>query len=117
MAAKDGFKYRECLTGFKYIGNTAIALENAAHCQVCFGYEEAIGFMFATPIVASKVEYQQDSQSKAYAVRDKDGIAASVIFAEMSIRKIRLSRDSKRICNLYGPGCEVGHLSATSSIL
>ncbi|KAF5368988.1 hypothetical protein D9758_003122 [Tetrapyrgos nigripes] len=58
MAEVEGFKFVECLTGFKYIGNTALDLV-AQGFEVPFGYEEAIGFMFGSE------------------VRDKDGVAAS----------------------------------------
>lgn len=45
--------------GFKYIGNTALALVEQGF-EVPFGYEEAIGFMIGSEI------------------RDKDGVAAAV---------------------------------------
>ncbi|KAH7927714.1 hypothetical protein BV22DRAFT_1103519 [Leucogyrophana mollusca] len=64
MAEAEGFKFVECLTGFKFIGNTALDLAQAGY-EVPFGYEEAIGFMFGSEI------------------RDKDGIAATMIFAEL----------------------------------
>ncbi|KAH9969618.1 hypothetical protein BC827DRAFT_1257499 [Russula dissimulans] len=64
MAAAEGFKFTECLTGFKYIGNTALALVEQGF-EVPFGYEEAIGFMVGSEI------------------RDKDGVAATVFFAEL----------------------------------
>ncbi|KAI9512434.1 hypothetical protein F5148DRAFT_1279773 [Russula earlei] len=64
MAAAVGFKFTECLTGFKYIGNTALALVEQGF-EVPFGYEEAIGFMIGSEI------------------RDKDGVAAAVFFAEL----------------------------------
>ncbi|KAL6309167.1 hypothetical protein BKA93DRAFT_860213 [Sparassis latifolia] len=66
MAAVEGFKFAECLTGFKYIGNTALNLAQEGY-DVPFGYEEAIGYMFGSEI------------------RDKDGVAASVMFAEMAV--------------------------------
>lgn len=47
-------------TGFKFIGNTALNLVAEGY-EVPFGYEEAIGFMIGT------------------AIRDKDGISATVI--------------------------------------
>lgn len=50
--------------GFKYIGNTALDLVKDGY-EVLFGYEEAIGYMFGSEI------------------RDKDGVAATVAFAEM----------------------------------
>lgn len=76
MAATEGFKFAECLTGsysstlshlwlinqcagFKYIGNSALSLVEQGF-EVPFGYEEAIGFMIGSEI------------------RDKDGVAAAV---------------------------------------
>ncbi|KAJ6618234.1 hypothetical protein B0H10DRAFT_2164164 [Mycena sp. CBHHK59/15] len=64
MAEVEGFKFVECLTGFKFIGNTALNLVQQGF-EVPFGYEEAIGFMFGSRI------------------RDKDGVAATVSFAEL----------------------------------
>jgi len=65
MAAVEGFKFTECLTGFKYIGNTALSLVEHGF-EVPLGYEEAIGFMVGSEI------------------RDKDGVAAAVFFAELA---------------------------------
>jgi len=59
MAQVEGFKFVQCLTGFKYIGNTCLNLVEEGY-EVPFGYEEAIGFMFGDEI------------------RDKDGVAATV---------------------------------------
>ncbi|KAI0811038.1 hypothetical protein BC629DRAFT_1589775 [Irpex lacteus] len=64
MAAHEGFKFVECLTGFKFIGNTALNLVSEGY-EVPFGYEEAIGYMFGSE------------------VRDKDGVAASMMFVEL----------------------------------
>ncbi|KAI0340695.1 hypothetical protein BDW22DRAFT_1360127 [Trametopsis cervina] len=64
MAAAEGFKFVECLTGFKFIGNTALNLVDEGY-DVPFGYEEAIGYMFGS------------------VVRDKDGVAASMMFVEL----------------------------------
>ncbi|KAI0075472.1 hypothetical protein K474DRAFT_1624431 [Panus rudis PR-1116 ss-1] len=64
MAAAEGFKFVECLTGFKFIGNTALDLVRQGY-EVPFGYEEAIGYMFGDQI------------------RDKDGVAATMMFAEL----------------------------------
>ncbi|KZT26348.1 Phosphoglucomutase, first 3 domain-containing protein [Neolentinus lepideus HHB14362 ss-1] len=66
MAASEGFRFVDCLTGFKYIGNTALALVIDGF-DVPFGYEEAIGFMFGDE------------------VRDKDGIAATIVFVDLVI--------------------------------
>ncbi|KAF9228602.1 Phosphoglucomutase, first 3 domain-containing protein [Gyrodon lividus] len=65
MAHSEGFKFVDCLTGFKFIGNTALELVQAGY-EVPFAYEEAIGFMFGSEI------------------RDKDGIAATLMFAELA---------------------------------
>ncbi|KAG6878773.1 hypothetical protein C0993_008072 [Termitomyces sp. T159_Od127] len=64
IARVEGFKFVECLTGFKFIGNTALDLVQLGY-EVPFGYEEAIGYMFGSEI------------------RDKDGVAATVTFAEI----------------------------------
>ncbi|KAH6918817.1 phosphoglucomutase 1, partial [Coprinopsis sp. MPI-PUGE-AT-0042] len=64
IADVEGFKFVECLTGFKYIGNTALDLVREGY-EVPFGYEEAIGFMFGDKI------------------RDKDGVAATVTFVDL----------------------------------
>ncbi|KAJ8508538.1 hypothetical protein ONZ45_g9204 [Pleurotus djamor] len=65
IAHVEGFKFVECLTGFKFIGNTALNLVEQGY-EVPFGYEEAIGYMFGTEI------------------RDKDGVAATVSFPPSS---------------------------------
>ncbi|GAB1525732.1 hypothetical protein RhiTH_008897 [Rhizoctonia solani] len=65
MAAKEGFKFVESLTGFKYIGNAARVLEAEGY-NVLFGYEEAIGFMLGEE------------------VRDKDGVSATLSKDKMS---------------------------------
>ncbi|KDQ20355.1 hypothetical protein BOTBODRAFT_51664 [Botryobasidium botryosum FD-172 SS1] len=64
MARTEGFRFAESLTGFKYIGNTALALVKEGY-EVPFGYEEAIGFMIGSQL------------------RDKDGISTMVSFAEL----------------------------------
>ena len=50
--------------GFKFIGNTGLALVKEGY-DVPFGYEESIGYMFGDQI------------------RDKDGVAASVSLAPL----------------------------------
>lgn len=64
IARKEGFRFKDCLTGFKYIGNTALDQVEEGY-DVPFGYEEAIGFMFGD------------------GVRDKDGVAATVVFTQL----------------------------------
>ncbi|KAI8874359.1 hypothetical protein GQ42DRAFT_23314 [Ramicandelaber brevisporus] len=63
IAKKEGFKYAETLTGFKWLGNTAISLTKQGH-DVVFAYEEALGYMIGD------------------IVRDKDGISALAVFAD-----------------------------------
>jgi len=76
MARHEGFNFVECLTGFKYIGNTALNLVQDGF-EVPFGYEEAIGFMFGSEI------------------RDKDGVAASAAFAELVVSLHRQGKTAK----------------------
>lgn len=63
MAEIEGFHYEDTLTGFKWLGNRALQLENENY-YVPFAYEEAIGYMFSS------------------VVHDKDGIAAAVVFLQ-----------------------------------
>ncbi|KAJ7074390.1 hypothetical protein C8F01DRAFT_1100349 [Mycena amicta] len=75
MAEKEGFKFVECLTGFKFIGNAALNLVDQGF-EVPIAYEEAIGFMFGSRI------------------RDKDGVAATVSFAELAVS---LAKDGETV--------------------
>ncbi|KAJ7849080.1 hypothetical protein B0H14DRAFT_2766071 [Mycena olivaceomarginata] len=54
MAEQEGFKFVECLTGFKFIGNTALNLVEQGY-DVPFGYEEAIDGVAATVSFAELV--------------------------------------------------------------
>ncbi|HLK36013.1 MAG TPA: phospho-sugar mutase [Polyangiaceae bacterium] len=65
IAAELGAKYEETLTGFKWIANRAIELEREGYDFV-FGYEEALGYCVGS------------------AVRDKDGISAALLMAELA---------------------------------
>ncbi len=56
----------QTLTGFKWIWNAAMDLEAKGGVNYVFGFEEAIGY------------------SAGHLVRDKDGISAAVLFAEMA---------------------------------
>ncbi len=66
IAAAYGARFEATLTGFKWIANAALDLEAAAGTRFVFGYEEALGYT-AGPVV-----------------RDKDGISAALLFAEMA---------------------------------
>ncbi|MCP4966456.1 MAG: phospho-sugar mutase [bacterium] len=66
VAAAHGAKFVTTLTGFKWIWNAALDLEEAGEGTFVFGYEEALGY------------------SVGPAVRDKDGISAAVVFADLA---------------------------------
>jgi phosphoglucomutase len=61
MAEKEGFHHEETLTGFKWMGNVALYLDQQGY-DSRFAFEEAIGYMI--PGV----------------VHDKDGVAAAATF-------------------------------------
>jgi phosphomannomutase len=65
IAAKYGARFATTLTGFKWIWNAALDLAAAGKGAFVFGYEEALGY------------------SVSPQVRDKDGISAAVIFADL----------------------------------
>ncbi|KAI8977624.1 hypothetical protein BDF20DRAFT_906547 [Mycotypha africana] len=67
MAEVEGFRFEESLTGFKWIGNTAINLEKQNY-TVVFAYEEAIGFTIGD------------------IVKDKDGVSALAFFSEWAVQ-------------------------------
>ena len=66
LAKQTGADYRETLTGFKWIGNAAMDFERSTGGRFVMGYEEALGY------------------SVGPLVRDKDGVSACVIFAELT---------------------------------
>jgi phosphomannomutase len=66
IAAQLGVQYGEVLTGFKWITNLAMEREAAGSSSFAFGYEEALGYTVGT------------------AVRDKDGLSAALVFAELA---------------------------------
>jgi phosphomannomutase len=67
VIARDlGALYEETLTGFKWIANRALEVERTQGAAFVFGYEEALGYAAGT------------------AVRDKDGISAALVFADLA---------------------------------
>ena len=66
MAEALGVRHEETLTGFKWIANRALALEAEAGVRFEFGFEEALGY------------------TVGQLVRDKDGVSAALIFAELA---------------------------------
>ncbi|GBB97055.1 hypothetical protein RclHR1_02900018 [Rhizophagus clarus] len=87
MAKTEGFYFEETLTGFKWLGNKAIDLHQQGY-EVLFAYEEAIGFMIGN------------------IVKDKDGISALVVFAELAVqlnkRGLTVSEYLEELYNKYG---------------
>jgi phosphomannomutase len=65
LAQQAGADYRETLTGFKWIGNAAMDYEREHGGRFVLGYEEALGY------------------SVGPLVRDKDGVSAALVFAEL----------------------------------
>ncbi len=66
MCSELAIRYEDTLTGFKWITNEAMRLEAAEGCRFVFGFEEALGYTVGT------------------VVRDKDGISAGLLLAEMA---------------------------------
>ncbi len=66
IARAHGVHYEETLTGFKWITNRAMEIERETGARFVFGFEEALGYTVGT------------------VVRDKDGISAAVIAAELA---------------------------------
>ncbi len=65
IAAVREAHHEQTLTGFKWIANAGIALEEQGVGIFAFGYEEALGFTVGR------------------VVRDKDGISAALVFADL----------------------------------
>ncbi|OXU31565.1 hypothetical protein TSAR_007405 [Trichomalopsis sarcophagae] len=88
MAKKEGFKFEETLTGFKWMGNRASELIKSGK-TVLFAYEEAIGFMCGSHVL------------------DKDGVSAATCVAEMAayLQTIGFTLIDK-LNEIY---CEYGH--------
>jgi phosphomannomutase len=65
IAKEHGAYWEETLTGFKWIANRAMALEQEGY-RFVMGYEEALGYTVGD------------------LVRDKDGVSAALVFAELA---------------------------------
>lgn len=65
IAAAHGARWEQVLTGFKWIANRAIELEREGY-RFVMGYEEALGYTIGS------------------LVRDKDGVSAALLCAEMA---------------------------------
>jgi phosphomannomutase len=87
VAAAHGARFEATLTGFKWIANAALDL--AGEARFVFGYEEALGY------------------SAGGVVRDKDGVSAALLFAELAAHcRARGETVFERLAGLYRPGPE-----------
>jgi phosphomannomutase len=68
IAEQHGARFERTRTGFKWIWRAALALEASEGVRYCFGYELALGF------------------AAGHVVRDKDGLSAAYLFAELAAR-------------------------------
>jgi phosphomannomutase len=66
MARMLSVRYAETFTGFKWIANRALTLSSEGGARFVMGYEEALGYSIGT------------------IVRDKDGVSAAMVFAELA---------------------------------
>lgn len=84
IAALHDARFEQTLTGFKWISNAAMDLEAAGEGTFLFGYEEALGYTVGS------------------VVRDKDGMSAALLFADMAVE---LDGDGRtivdRLADLY----------------
>jgi phosphomannomutase len=88
IAAKEGIRYEECLTGFKWIGDTALRLADQGYTLI-FAFEQAIGYMVGD------------------ICPDKDGIRTAAIFGEMcnhiyNVKGSTLNAELQRLYDVYG---------------
>ena len=84
IAAHYGARFAQTLTGFKWIWNAALDLEEEGPDRFVFGYEEALGYCVGP------------------AVRDKDGISAAVLFADLTAATLAAGSDVwGRLAALY----------------
>jgi phosphomannomutase len=88
IAKAMGVRYEDTLTGFKWIANRAMELEAHEGLRFVMGYEEALGYTIGD------------------VVRDKDGISAAVLFAELAAELRGAGRtvadELERIARTYG---------------
>lgn len=83
VAAAHGAAYAEALTGFKWLAHLALRHE-AGGGRFVMGYEEALGY------------------SVGSIVRDKDGVSAALVFADLAARCRREGRSVlDRLVELY----------------
>ena len=74
IAGRRGAVHEATLTGFKWIINAGLALEDRGVGRFAFGYEEALGY------------------SVGRTVRDKDGIGAALVMADLAAEESAAGR-------------------------
>jgi phosphomannomutase len=74
IAGRRGAVHEVTLTGFKWIINAGLALEDRGEGRFAFGYEEALGY------------------SVGQTVRDKDGIGAALVMADLAAEESAAGR-------------------------
>ena len=74
IAGRRGAVHEATLTGFKWIINAGLALEDRGAGRFAFGYEEALGY------------------SIGQTVRDKDGIGAALVMADLAAEESAAGR-------------------------
>lgn len=84
MARARGVYYQPALTGFKWIANAGLARAASHGTRFVMGYEEALGYTVGE------------------LVRDKDGVSAAVLFAELAaVAKARGQTVADRLDSIY----------------
>ncbi len=98
IARRRQARHEVTLTGFKWIINAGLALEERGEGKFAFGYEEALGY------------------SIGRTVRDKDGISAALVFCDLAAEERAQGRGL--LDRLHDLWAEVGlWVSAQHSIL
>ena len=84
IGAAHRARFETTLTGFKWIANAALDIEAAGEATFAFGYEEALGY------------------SIGGVVRDKDGVSAAVLMADLVAECRRMGQTLRdRLSALY----------------
>ena len=84
VAAARGARFETTLTGFKWIANAGMDIEASGEATPAFGYEEALGY------------------SVGGVVRDKDGVSAALLTADMAAESRRSGQTLRdRLLALY----------------
>jgi phosphomannomutase len=103
IADHYGARCERTLTGFKWVWNASLEIERKEKVRFAFGFEEALGYSIGD------------------LVRDKDGITAAVVFAELaaeeSSRGSSLFQRLERLYRQHGLWVSVQHSITLSASL